>query len=146
MMWQIKTYAPHQDKNGWHLQKLHDLPHIVRDIENYGGPNNVDAAPNENNLIDLAKKPARCAHKKVFVSQVSKRLRESDLIRKAYAALMQTMDNTNVQEDKDVEIILMQPMSDNEDVEEEGFEDIDSKLIGRPLFVVNLDPEPNQEC
>jgi len=77
---------------------------------------------------------------------VSKRLRESDLIRKAYAALMQTMDNTNVQEDKDVEISLMQPMSDNEDVEEEGFEDIDSKLIGRPLFVVNLDPEPNQEC
>jgi len=28
----------------------------VKDIENSGSPNNVDAAPNENNLIDFAKK------------------------------------------------------------------------------------------
>jgi len=75
MMERIKTYAPRQDRNGWHLQKFHDL-HIVRDIENYGSPNNVDAAPNENNLIDLAKRPSRHAHKKkVFVLQVSKQLR-----------------------------------------------------------------------
>jgi len=54
------------------------------------------------------------------------------------------MDNTNEQEDKVVDMILMKPMNDNENVEE-GFEDIDSQLIGRPLFVVNLDLEPNQE-
>jgi len=56
MMNQIKKFAPRKDKNGWHLQKFHDLLHIVRDIENYGSPNNIDAAPNENNLIDFAKK------------------------------------------------------------------------------------------
>jgi len=39
MMWQIKTYAPCQDKNGWHLQNFHDLLHIVCDIENFGSPN-----------------------------------------------------------------------------------------------------------
>jgi len=50
-----KTYAPHQDKNGWHLQKFHDLLHIVCDMENFGSPNNFDVAPNENNLIDFAK-------------------------------------------------------------------------------------------
>jgi len=38
--------------------------HIVRDIENFGSPNKVDAAPNENNLIDFAKRPGRRAHKK----------------------------------------------------------------------------------
>jgi len=82
MMNRIKTYAPRQDKNRWQLQKLHDLLHRVRDIENYGSPNNVDAALNENNLIDLAKRPSRHAHKRkeVFVLQVSKQLRESDLI------------------------------------------------------------------
>jgi len=52
------------DKNGWKLQKFHDMLHIVRDIENYGSPNNVDAAPNENNLIDFAKRPGKRAHKK----------------------------------------------------------------------------------
>ncbi len=51
MMWQIK------DRNGWKLQKFHDLLHIVQDIVNYESPNNVDAAaPNENNLINFAKK------------------------------------------------------------------------------------------
>jgi len=46
------------------LQKFHDLLHIVRDIENYGSPNNIDAALNENILIDFAKRPGRRAHKK----------------------------------------------------------------------------------
>lgn len=64
MMNQIKKFAPRKDKNGWRLQKFHDLLHIVRDIENYGSPNNIDAAPNENNLIDFAKRPGRRAHKK----------------------------------------------------------------------------------
>ena len=52
--------------------KFHDMLHIVRDIENFGSPNNVDAASNENNLIDFAKKPGERAHKKgciCFTSQ-----------------------------------------------------------------------------
>jgi len=60
----IKTYALCQDKNGWKLQKFHVMLHIVRDIENFGSQNNVDAAPNKNNLIDFAKKPGKRAHKK----------------------------------------------------------------------------------
>jgi len=54
-MWQIKTYAPWQDKNGWRLKKFHDLLHIVYDVELFGSPNNFDAAPNENKIIDLQK-------------------------------------------------------------------------------------------
>jgi len=49
MMGEIKMHAPRQDKNGWRLQKYHDLLHIARDIENFGSPNNIDAALNENN-------------------------------------------------------------------------------------------------
>jgi len=50
MMWQIKTYAPCQDRNGWKTQKFHELLHVIWDIENYGGPNNDNTAPNEKNL------------------------------------------------------------------------------------------------
>jgi len=52
--------------------------YIVRDIENFGRPNNVEMAPNENNLIGFTKKTGRRAHKKkeVFISQVSKHFRE----------------------------------------------------------------------
>jgi len=72
-----KINAPREDKNDWKLQKFHDMLHM-KDIENFGSPNNVDAAPNENNLIDFAKRPGRRAHQKkeFFVSQVSKRLRD----------------------------------------------------------------------
>jgi len=61
----IKTYAPCQDKNGWKLQKFHDMLHIVRDIENFGSPNNVDAAPNENNLKKSSQKGMYLFHKLV---------------------------------------------------------------------------------
>jgi len=102
MMGQIKKFAPRKDKNGWCLQKLHDLLHIVRDIENYGSPNNIHAAPNENNLIGFltrpGRRPGRRAHKKreVFVSQVSKRLCETDLIRKANKSLLQYIFNKDI--------------------------------------------------
>jgi hypothetical protein len=147
---QIKENAPRKDKNGWRLQKFHDMLHIVRDIENFGSPNNVDAAPNENNLIDFAKKPGRRAHKKreVFVSQVSKRLRETDLIRKAYQALLRTSDNSQYgfveSEDMDMQDV---DVATEADVLEE--KEIESKLIGNPLFQVNFEQQFNEgfyEC
>jgi len=46
------------------LDKFHDMLHIVRGIGNFGSPNNVHAAPNENNLIEFAKRPGKRAHKK----------------------------------------------------------------------------------
>ncbi len=55
MLCEININAPREDKNGWKLQKFNDMLHIVRDIENFGSPNNVDGAPNKNNLIDFAK-------------------------------------------------------------------------------------------
>jgi len=57
MMREIKTNALRVDRNGW-KQKFHDLLHMLRDLDNFGSPNNFDAAPNENNLIDFAKNQA----------------------------------------------------------------------------------------
>ena len=152
MMSEIKENAPREDKNGWRLQKFHDLLHVVRDIDNFGSPNNVDASPNEKNLKNFAKRPARRAHKKkeIFVSQVSHRLRESDLIRKGYNALMRTMENKNCGlEEVDEENMDLVDM--DVDVEDNDIDDneIDSKLIGSPLFCVHLKKLYNQgmvEC
>jgi len=33
----------------------------------------------------------------------------------------------------------------DDDYDEDNFEDMESKLVGRPLFIVNLDPQPKQE-
>ena len=152
MMQQIKKFAPRKDKNGWRLQKFHDLLHLVRDIENYGSPNNIDAAPNENNLIDFAKRPGRRAHKKreVFVSQVSKRLRETDLIRKANRSLLRYISN------KDIDWVCGTAELDEKtgivhDDEDDNIDDdvqhdpIPSFLPVKPLFRVNLRPKQNEE-
>jgi len=133
MLHEIKVNAPREDKNGWKLQKFHDMLHIVSDIENFGSPNNVDAAPNENNLIDFAKRPGKRAHKKnKFLFYKSKRLRESDLIRKAYHALLRSMDNKNCSFEESEDIVMMDVDSTNE--EEEMVEGvIESRLIGNPF-------------
>jgi len=150
MMKEIIKNAPREDKNGWRLQKFHDLIHVVRDIENFGSPNNVDAAPNENNLIDFAKRPGRRAYKKreVFVSQVSKRLRETDLIRKPYKALMRTLDtNNSVSEEAEDNVMDIMDTDNEHNIIEDN--EIQSKLIGQPLFHVNLGKPLNQgmvEC
>ena len=152
MMDSIKKFAPRQDKNGWKLQKFHDMLHIVRDIENFGSPNNVDAAPNENNLIDFAKRPGKRAHKKreVFVAQVSKRLRETDLIRKAYNALTRTLQNNDSNTMDSEDMVVDYNDTENDEEGDEESDDIDSKLIGRPLFRVNFAPasedDPIVEC
>jgi len=68
MINEIVVNAPRDDKNGWNIQNFMKCC-IFWDIGKYGSPNNVDAAPNENNLIYFAKKPGERAHKKeVFES------------------------------------------------------------------------------
>ena len=96
MMEQIKNFAPRKDKIGWCLQQFHDLLHIVRDIENYGSPNNIDAAPNDNILLILQKDLAEeLIKKRDIFSQVSKRLHETDLIRKANKSLLRYCKQRN---------------------------------------------------
>jgi len=79
------------------------------------------------------------------VSQVSKRLRESDLIHKAYNPLARTLEteNTKFVEMEDAE------MFESEDTDDEEIENdddlIESKLIGKPLFCVHLNPKNKQE-
>jgi len=67
----------------------------------------------------------------VFVSQVSKRLRETDLIRKAYKALMRTLDTNNSVLEEAEDNVMDNMDIDNEDNIGEDNE-IQSKLIGKP--------------
>jgi len=61
MMRQIKDFAPRNDKNGW-ISKISWSLLIIKDIENYGSPNNIYATLNENSLIDFARRLGRRAH------------------------------------------------------------------------------------
>ena len=83
--------------------------------------------------------------REVFVSQVSKRLRESDLIRKAYNALSRTLNHENSQfvEMEDMDVFEAEEI-DDEDI---GIEEdiIQSELIGKPLFHMHLDANTNEE-
>jgi len=81
----------------------------------------------------------------VFVSQVSKRLRESDLIRKAYYALVHTIDNNQSQYVEMEDTIFLENDDDNEGNGDEESSIIDSKLIGRPLFHINLAPVTDEK-
>ena len=62
-MRKIKKLVPRSTKEGWCLQKFHDLLHLVFDIFEYEAPGNFDAGPGEQNLIKFAKDPAKTAQK-----------------------------------------------------------------------------------
>jgi len=57
---------------------------------------------------------------------------------------MCTMNNNNSQPDTDAEMSFMENMS-CDDGNDNDVGEIESILIGKPLFIINLDPQPNQE-
>jgi len=78
--------------------------------------------------------------REVFVFPVSKRLRENDSIRKAYHALMRTLENNNCgleeEDEEDMDLFDMN-VENGEDVVDENV--IESKLIGSSLFCIHLE-------
>jgi len=95
-------------------------------------PNNVDTAPNENILIGFSKKPGKRVHKKeMFVSQVSNRLWETDLICKAYHALARRLD-PHVEYD-DLDMLDSEQSIANDVVD--ALEIIELELVGKPYFI-----------
>jgi len=83
------------------------------------------------------------------VSQVSKRLQETDLIRKANRSLLQYIGNKNIdwvsgvdQFDEDTEIVQHDEDGDIDDNVED--DPIVSFLPVKPLFRVNLRPKQNE--
>jgi len=72
----VKTQIPHSVRNGWKLQKFHDMLHVSRDMHLFGNPQNWDASLGEHSLIDFAKRPAQRTQKchEMFIMQVTERL------------------------------------------------------------------------
>jgi len=77
---------PRKIHNGWKLQNFHDLLHVVsRHVYMFGSPQNWDANPGNDNLIDFAKHPA-CRTQKchsTFMMQVTDCLQENAALGKA---------------------------------------------------------------
>ena len=85
----IKTYVPRLIRNGWKLQKFHEMLHVVRDIGMWGSPKNWDASRGEYMLIHFAKRSSKNAQKRdeTFVQQVNKRLWEKMMVAKVTTSL-----------------------------------------------------------
>jgi hypothetical protein len=92
MLETVKEKVPRNIRNGWKLQKFHDLLHVSRDMSMFGNPQNWDASPGEHNLIDFAKRPARRTQKRhsTFMLQVTDRLQENAVLEKASAYVRMT--------------------------------------------------------
>ncbi len=57
---------------------------------------------------------------------------------------MHTMDNNNSQCNEETEMICMETRSyDDDNGNDDG--EIESMLIGKPLFIINLNPKQHQE-
>jgi hypothetical protein len=75
-----------RDKNGWRIQKYHDLLHLADEMRKYGSAMNFDAGVGERQLQSKGKTPAGTAHKcgsDDFLSQISERLYVSAILRTA---------------------------------------------------------------
>ena len=89
MLAMIKYYIPRTTKrgrNGWKLQKFHDLLHLIEDMMRHGSPKNFDCGPNESGLRNWAKEPASTSQNRgyeIFIKQVASRLYESNLLAKS---------------------------------------------------------------
>jgi len=90
----IKEFTPCNHGNGWKLQKFHETMHLPVDIFMFGSPQNYDNSPTEHGLIETVKHPADHAQKSwlLFVSQVTKRLMETVLIKKAKQSLQHSCE------------------------------------------------------
>jgi len=88
----IKEFTPRNHGNGWKLQKFHEHLHLPIDKYMFGSPQNYNNSPTEHGLIETAKHPADHAQKScsLFVSQVTKHLLETVLIKKAKQALLRS--------------------------------------------------------
>jgi len=88
----IKEFTPRNHGNGWRLQKFHEILHLPIDIYMFGSPQNYDNSPTEHGLIETAKQPADHAQKStsLFISQVTKHLLKTTLIKKAHQSLLRS--------------------------------------------------------
>jgi len=88
----IKEFTPCNHGNGWKLQKFHKILHLTIDKYMFGSPQNYDNSPTEHGLIETAKRPADHAQKStsLFISQVTKRLLDTTLIKKAHQSLIRS--------------------------------------------------------
>jgi len=99
--------------------------------------------PMKTNLI--CQEPGKRTQKVVFVLQFSRRLRETDLICKAYHTFTRILDHNKTDNmDNDDSDMLDSEQGIGKDIVD-GLEIIESDLVGNHVFYVHLDALDNQE-
>ena len=91
MMARLLTYCPRSEGNGWKLQKLHELLHLILHLLSFVHSSNFDASRGERLLKDYFKELARNSQQRgqqIFTEQLAKRFYEKQLIRKAMDSIL----------------------------------------------------------
>ena len=91
MVHRIVTHCPRRKGNGWKVQKLHELLHVVLLLKYYLHCQNFDAGRGERLLKDFFKAPAVTSQQRgqgVFVRQVAKNMQEKMVMDKAHEAVV----------------------------------------------------------
>ena len=86
----LKSCLPRLDGNGWHLQKFHDIIHLVEGIRYFGNPMNFEASLGESGLKFWAKLHAATSQMQgayMFTKQVASRSHESRCMEKMVKAM-----------------------------------------------------------
>jgi len=138
----IKEFTPRNHGNGWKLQKFHEHLHLPVDIYMFGSPQNFDNSPTEHGLIETAKHPADHAQKShsLFVSQVTKRLLETALIKKAKLALLRSRQLDTVETSTNVFSTLPNSASFHITFDEHGI--CLKKWLGKKYLQGNVHLDP----
>ena len=86
MIARLIGYCPRNKGNGWKLQKLHELLHLILNLLSFCHSSNFDAGRGERLLKDFFKDLARNSQQRgqqIFTEQLAKRMYEKQLIQKA---------------------------------------------------------------
>ena len=85
LMKDIMRHFPREAGNGWKIQKMHELLHLVPDIKRFGSPSNFDAGIGELLLQAFAKHPAstsRSLSPDQYMESIATRYHEQMVMRK----------------------------------------------------------------
>jgi len=90
MIARLMAFCPRSTGNGWKLQKLHEMLHLILSLLEYTHASNFDARQGKRLLKEFFKELARNSQQRgqaIFTEQMAKRMSEKQVIQKALASM-----------------------------------------------------------
>jgi hypothetical protein len=98
----ITSNFERETAQNWNISKMHELMHLPKYIDMFGGPGGYDTASSEKMHIDIAKKPGRRSQKRhaSFIVQSANRLVDRQILDLAYSIFLGKEEETKKTKNK----------------------------------------------